>query len=134
MFARYVEGLPFLNVSAVAGVVGELRVGAAVGGGVPYVKVHVRAKRVEAGELVGGASPLQLPAERRMRRGDGRHGGGPLRLEVALVGVALRGPDGAEQAGHGREAASPREVRLRGTEARVSAAFLGTFLPFGGSQ
>lgn len=49
---------PILNVSAVAGVVGELRVGAAVGGGVPYVKVHVRPKWVEAGELVWGTSPL----------------------------------------------------------------------------
>lgn len=76
-------------------------------------------KRVEAGELVGGASGLQLPAEGRARRGDGGHGGRPLRLKVALVGVALRGPDGAKQAGHGREAAGAREVRLRRTEARV---------------
>lgn len=74
----------------------------------------MRAKRVEAGELVRGTPPLQLPAERRMRWGDGRHRGGPFRLEVALVGIALRGPDGSEQAGHGREAASPREVCLRG--------------------
>lgn len=79
----------------------------------------MRAKRVEAGELVWSASPLYLPAEGRMRRGDGGHGGGPLRLKVALVGIALRGPDGAEQAGHGREAARPREVWLWRTETQV---------------
>lgn len=76
----------------------------------------MRTEGVEAGELVRGTSPLQLPAEGRMRRGDGRHGGGPFGLKVALVGVALRGPDGAEQAGHGREAAGPREVRLWRTD------------------
>lgn len=109
---------PFLNISAVAGVVGELRVGAAVGGGVPYVQVHVWAKRVEAGELVWDTSPLQLPAVRRVRRGDGRHRGGTFRLKVALVGIALGGPDGSKKAGHGREAAGPREVWLRRTETK----------------
>lgn len=79
----------------------------------------MRAKRVEAGELVWGTSPLQLPAVRRVRRGDGRHGGGTFRLKVALVGIALWGPDGSEKAGHGREAAGPREVWLRRTETRV---------------
>lgn len=116
------EGLPFAflfsfsNISAVAGVVGELRVGAAVGRGVPYVQVHVRAERVEAGVLDGGAPPLRLPSEGGVRGcdgGDGGDRGGSFRLEVvSLVGLALRRPDGSEQAGHGREAAGPRKVWL----------------------
>lgn len=126
MFAHMFKGcrFPILNISTVARVVGELRVGAAVGGGVPYVKVHVRPKWVEAGELVWSTSPLQLPAKRRMRWSNGRHGGGPFRLKVALVGITLRGPDGSEQAGHGREAARPREVWLWRTETPLNVCVL----------
>lgn len=105
-----------LNISTVARVVGELRVGAAVGRRVPYVQVHVWAERVEVGVLDRSAGALWLPGEGRARRGDGGHGGHrgrPLRLEVALVGLALRRPDGAEQAGHGGEAAGSREVWLK---------------------
>ena len=67
-----------LNISTVAGVVGELGVGAAVGGRVPYVQVHVRAERVEAGVLDRPVGPTWIPAEGRVWWGvgcDGRHGG-----------------------------------------------------------
>lgn len=75
----------------------------------------MRAEGVEAGVLDRSAGRLWLPAEGRVRRGDGGHGGHrgrSLRLEVALVGLALRRPDGSEQTGHGREAAGAREVWL----------------------
>jgi len=125
-FASIVTVLPrryfclfyFLNISAVAGVVGELRVGAAVGGRVPYVQVHVRAEGVEARVLDGGAVALGLPGEGGVRRGDRGHRGRPLGVEVALVGLALRRPDGPEQAGHGGEAAGTREVWLEGERER----------------
>lgn len=109
------SGFTDSDVSTVAGVVGELWVGAAIGRRVPDVQVHVRPERVEAGELVGPGAPLRLPAEWGVRRGDGgdgghgRHRGGSLGWEVVLWG-----PDGAEQAGHGREAAGPREIWLWG--------------------
>lgn len=105
-----------LNISAVARVIGELRVGAAVGGRVPYVQVHVRAKRVEAGVLDGRIPPLWLPAEGGVRMADGRDRGGPLGLVLGVVGLALWGPDGSKETGHGGEAAGPREVWLWRTE------------------
>lgn len=101
-----------LNISAVARVVGELRVGAAVGSRVPYVQVHVWAEWVEAGVLDGRVPPLWLPAEGGVRLTDGRDRGGALGLVLGVVGLALWGPDGSEQTGHGREAAGPGEVRL----------------------
>lgn len=79
------------------------------------------AEGVEVGVLDRSAGALRLAAERGVRRGDGGHGrhrGRPLMLEVALVRGALGGPDGPEQAGHGREAAGAREVWLRRTERR----------------
>lgn len=79
----------------------------------------MRAERVEAGVLDWCTPPLWLPAEGRMRRGDGGHGGGSLRLEVAVVGLALGRPDGSKQTGHGREAAGPREVWLWRTERKM---------------
>lgn len=109
-----------LNISAVARVVGELRVGAAVGGRVPDVQVHVWAERVEAGVLDGRVPPLRLAAEGGVRLTDGGDGGGPLGLVLGVVGLALWGPDGSEQAGHGGEAAGPREVRLWRTQKRSS--------------
>lgn len=113
MFALIYQFFSFLsNVSAVARVVGELRVGAAVGGRVPYVQVHVRAEGVEAGVVDGRVPPLRLPAEGGVRLTDGRDGGGAFGLVLAVVGLALWGPDGSKQTGHGGEAAGPREERL----------------------
>lgn len=59
------------------------------------------AERVEAGVLDRRTPSLWLPDEGGMRRGDGGHGGGPLRLEVVLVGITLGRPDGSKQTGHG---------------------------------
>lgn len=79
------------SVCAVARVVGELRVGAAVRGRVvPDVQVHVGAEGVEAGEVLRGK---RLWSEGRHRR----DGHGALRLEVALIRLALRSPDRAKQ-------------------------------------
>lgn len=116
------------HVAAVTRVVGQLRVGAAVGRGVPDVQVHVGAERVEAGVLEGPAGGLRLPVEGGAGRGDGGHGGRALRLEVALVRVALGGPDGPEQAGHGRQAAGPREVRLRSTSTQYTVRILHQYM------
>lgn len=87
------------SVCAVARVVGELRVGAAVGGRVvPDVQVHVGAERVEAGEVLRG--------KRLWRVGGPRGGGhGALGVEVARIRLALRGPDRAEQTGGDRRQA-----------------------------
>lgn len=110
------------NIATVARVVGELWVGAAVGRRVPDVQVHVRAERVEAGVLDAPTGHLRLAAEGRVRRRrygrDGRHRGWSFMLEVALVGRALRRPDGSEQTGHGWEAAGTREVWLRRKDTR----------------
>ena len=64
------------------------------------------AEGVKAGVLLGWAAASRLPAEGGVG-GDGVGGDGrrALLVEVALVGLALRGPDGAEQAGHGGETA-----------------------------
>lgn len=113
---QFVFSSLFLNISTVAGVVGQLRVGAAVGRRVPYVQVHVGPEWVEAGVLEP-VGPLRLPVEGRVRRGDGghgEHGGRSLRWEVALGR-----PDGAEQAGHGGQAASTREVWLEDESGEV---------------
>lgn len=115
-----------LNISAVARVVGELRVGAAVGGRVPYVQVHVRAKWVEAGVLNGCVPPLRLAAEGGVRLADGRDWGGPLGMVLGVAGLALWGPDGSEETGHGGEAAGPREVWLWRMENRCSETSLPT--------
>lgn len=129
MFALIVNVCRFvLNISTVARVVGELWVRAAVGGWVPYVQVHVRAERVEAWVLDRRTPPLLLSAVGGMRRGDGGHGGGSLRVEVALVGHALGRPDGSKQAGHGREAAGPREVWLWRKETKTIRAVRTLFL------
>lgn len=61
----------------------------------------MRAEWVEAGVLDGRVPPLWLPAEGGVRLTDGRDGGGPLRLVLGVVGLALWGPDGSEQTGHG---------------------------------
>ena len=66
----------------------------------------MRAEGVEAGVQQGparAAAAAGLPAEGagrvdRGHRGHRGHGSRAVRLEVALVGVTLRGPDGAEQA------------------------------------
>lgn len=129
MFALIVNVCRFvLNISTVARVVGELWVRAAVGGWVPYVQVHVRAERVEAWVLDWCTPPLLLSTVGGMRRGDGGHGGGSLRVEVALVGHALGRPDGSKQAGHGREAAGPREVWLWRKETKTIRAVRTLFL------
>lgn len=84
------------SVCAVARVVGELRVGAAVRGRVvPDVQVHVGTERVEAGEVL---RRKWLWSEGRHRRD--RHGA--FSLEVALIRLALRSPDRAEQTGGDR--------------------------------
>lgn len=72
----------------------------------------MRAEWVESGVLRGTTGTLGLPCEGRVGRGDRGHGSRPLRVKVALVGLALRSPDGAKQTGHGRQAAGPGEVRL----------------------
>lgn len=115
-----------LNISAVARVVGELRVGAAVGGRVPYVQVHVRAKWVEAGVLDGRVPSLRLAAEGGVRLADGRDWGRPLGMVLGVAGLALWGPDGSEETGHRGEAAGPREVWLWRTENRCSETSLPT--------
>lgn len=84
-----------LRVCAVARVVGELRVGAAVRGRVvPDVQVHVGAERVKAGEVLIGE---WLRSEGRHWR-DGYRALG-VEVDLALAGLALRRPDGAEQTG-----------------------------------
>ena len=87
----------------------------------------MRAEGVEAGVLQEPTGAAGLPAEgghvdRGHRRHRG-HGGRAVRLELALVGVALRGPDGAEQAGHGRQAAGTVEVWLGGGERRKATCY-----------
>lgn len=79
-------------------------------------------KRVEVGVLDGPVGPLRLPVEWSVRwghgcdrcdGGHGGHGGRSLRREVALGR-----PDGAEEAGHGGQAASTREVWLQEERSR----------------
>lgn len=108
------------HVATVTRIVGQLRVGAATGRRVPDVQVHVGAEGVKAGVLLGWAAAARLPAEGSVRGDRCR----ALLVEVALVGLALRGPNGAKQTGHGGEATRAREVWLgeqeRQTETEVT--------------
>lgn len=81
------------SVCAVARVIGELGVGAAVRGRVvPDVQVHVGAEWVEGGEVLRGKW-LWKGVRRR------RDGHGALGVKVALIRLTLRSPDRAEQTG-----------------------------------
>lgn len=90
----------------------------------------MRAEQVEAGVLDWCTPSFWLPAEGRMRQGDGRHGGRSLRLEMIMVGLALGCPDGSKQTGHGREASCPREVWLWRAERTIFLAVKLLFLSF----
>lgn len=80
------------------------------------------AEQVKAGVLDWCTPAFWLPAEGRMRQGDGGHRGRSLRLEVIVVGLALGCPDGSKQTGHGREASCPGEVWLWRTEGTIFLA------------
>lgn len=85
------------HVATVTGIIGQLRVGAATGRRVPDVQVHVGAEWVKAGVLLGRAAAARLPAEGGVRGDRCR----ALLVEVALVRLALGGPNRAKQTGHG---------------------------------
>lgn len=94
------------GVSAVARVVGQLRVGASVAGRVPDVQVHVGAEGVEVGVMFGWAGGARLTVERCVG-GVWRNGGRAVWLEMALVRLSVRSPDRTKQAGgDGRETTS----------------------------
>lgn len=84
------------HVCAVARVIGELRVGAAVRGRVvPDVQVHMGAERVKDGEVLRG----------KRLWSEGRHwrdGYGTLGMKVTGIWLALRSPDRAKQTGGDR--------------------------------
>lgn len=102
------------HIPTVAWIVGELRVGAPVWRGVPYVQIHVWSKGIEAGVLFSGAGAAWFTAE-GCDGWDGRVGrdrSGALWVEVVLVRFALRCPDRAKKTGHGWQTSGSWKVWL----------------------